>query len=177
MTDSVPPSPQVSPDGKWIAYQSNETGRAEIYVKSFPEGPGKWQVSTDGGLWPRWRGDGKELYFVAAPNVMAADIQVTGGSVQPGVPRSLFTLTADPSLTAGQPVGYLRYAVAPDGQRFLIPVPMTAGTAAPASGGTADALMVAADSVAGSSPADVNGAVTVVLNWLSMIEGAEKPKR
>ena len=56
--------PQVSPDGKWLAYQSNETGRTEIYIKPFPEGPGKWQVSTDGGKFPRWRGDGKELYFV-----------------------------------------------------------------------------------------------------------------
>ena len=54
---------QVSPDGKWLAYQSNETGRAEIYIKPFPEGPGKWQVSTDGGIWPRWRRDGKGLYL------------------------------------------------------------------------------------------------------------------
>ena len=55
--------PQVSPDGKWLAYQSNETGRPEIYIKPFPDGPGKWQVSIDGGQLPRWRGDGKRTVF------------------------------------------------------------------------------------------------------------------
>ena len=78
---------QVSPDGKWLAYQSNETGRPEIYVKPFPEGPGKWQVSTDGGTFPRWRADGKELYFVFTGNMIAAEIRAAGSSVDPGVPR------------------------------------------------------------------------------------------
>ena len=58
--------PQISPGGKWLAYQSNETGRPEVYVKQFPEGPDKWQVSTDGGQFPRWRRDGKGLCFVLA---------------------------------------------------------------------------------------------------------------
>ena len=53
----------MSPDGKWIAYSSNETGRSEIYIRPFPEGPGKIQVSVNGGVFPRWRRDGKELYF------------------------------------------------------------------------------------------------------------------
>ena len=58
--------PQVSPDGKWIAYTSNETGQNEIYIRTFTEGSGKWQISTNGGVFPRWRHDGKELFFLSA---------------------------------------------------------------------------------------------------------------
>src|SRR6266511_5771657 len=58
-------TPQVSPDGKWIAYSSNETGRSEIYIRPFPQGPAKIQVSVNGGVFPRWRRDGKELYFMS----------------------------------------------------------------------------------------------------------------
>lgn len=66
--------PQLSPDGKWLAYESNETGRFEIYLKPFPEGPGKWQISTDGGTVARWRGDSKELYFLLPPNMVSVEI-------------------------------------------------------------------------------------------------------
>src|SRR5262249_23108790 len=109
-------SPQISPDGKWLAYQSNETGRAEIYDKPFPEGPGKWQVSTDGGQFVRWRGDGKELYFLLAPNMMAAEIKVVGSSIQAGAPKTLFSISTTPSAgVTHQP--YHRFAVTADGQR------------------------------------------------------------
>src|SRR5207247_1141309 len=54
---------QISPDGKWIAYTSNSTGRNEIYVQPFPSGSGRWQISNHGGDWPRWRRDGKELLY------------------------------------------------------------------------------------------------------------------
>src|SRR5262245_63140004 len=78
-------NPQVSSDGKWIAYSSNETGRSEIYIKPFPEGPGKIQVSVNGGVYPRWRRDNKELYFmnlVSLGEMMASDIRVSGASIQ-----------------------------------------------------------------------------------------------
>ena len=61
---------QFSPDGRWIAYASNEPGNLEIYVASFPEVNGKWQVSTAGGQEPRWRHDGKELFFVSPEGKM-----------------------------------------------------------------------------------------------------------
>ena len=102
-------APRVSPDGRWIAYQSNESGRAEIYVQPFP-GTVPWlQVSAEGGFGPQWRGDGRELFF-ENPNeiMMAAPIAVAGGTIQAGTPVSLFPKPEGP------------YAVATDGQRFLV---------------------------------------------------------
>ena len=90
-----------SPDGRWMAYQSNESGREEIYVRAFagPAAPGasasqvggQWQVSTAGGIFPRWRRDGQELYYLA-PNgtLMASPIAVTGVTLAPGAPVALF---------------------------------------------------------------------------------------
>jgi serine/threonine protein kinase len=118
--------PQVSPDGKWIAYTSNETGRQEIYVRPFPEGSGKWQVSTSGGTFPRWRHDGKEIYFLSATSsgkMMAADIHATSAAIQAGVPHALFDSAY---LNFGHSVNYHTYAVSADGQRFLITRPMNA---------------------------------------------------
>src|SRR5262249_14339667 len=83
---------QISPDGKWVAY-NNFAARAEIYVKPFPMGSGQVQVSKDGGAFPRWRGDGKELYFLSRASngqMMAADITVNDSSVQAGAPHALF---------------------------------------------------------------------------------------
>jgi dipeptidyl aminopeptidase/acylaminoacyl peptidase len=171
----------VSPDGKWLTYESDETGRSEIYIKSFPEGPGKWQVSTDGGQWPRWRGDGKELFFVRAPEMMAIDIVISGGSVQPGVPHALYG-TANPNLLSGHPTDYFRYAVTPDGQRFLLPQPPSAvGPDAAAGargggGGLAQTLIAAADADGSASATAGANSVTVVLNWPSIIK-ANKEKR
>jgi tRNA A-37 threonylcarbamoyl transferase component Bud32 len=160
-SQSVEAFPQVSPDSKWLAYQSSETGRAEIYVRPFPDGPGKWQVSTDGGIWPRWRGDGKELFFAQVPNVMAAEIRVTGPSLQAGVPQSLFTLGSDPGLAINHAI-YNRYAVTADGQRFLIP---QAGGGAEGGGGIAEAIATAADQGGGMGAAGI----TVVLNWTQLL--------
>jgi Tol biopolymer transport system component len=162
-------TPQLSPDGKWIAYSSNETGRLEIYIKPFPEGPGKWQISTDGGYWPRWSGDGKELFFILAPNIMAAAIHVAGPSIQAGVPRTLFGLTTPPGPPAssnGQ-VEYFRYAVSADGQRFLVPQQSTG--AAPASGSLAEVLATTADQGGGSAGLASNS-VMVVLNWTQLLK-------
>jgi Tol biopolymer transport system component len=158
--------PQVSPDGKWLAYQSNDTGQAEIYVKPFPDGPGKWQVSTDGGTWPRWRRDGKELYFNLPPNMMAAEIRVTGSSLQPGVPQTLFPPGNNPSI-AGNHNPYLRFAVAADGRNFLLSLPGTGG--ATAAGGVADQIAAAADR-GGTLTAAAPNSVTVVVNWPQVLK-------
>ena len=130
---------QVSEDGKWLAYQSNETGRTEIYVKPFPEGPGKWQVSVDGGTFPRWRRDGKELFFYFTNNLFAADIRVAGASLDPGVPRPLFGFQAQalPRITVLQPL-----CVSADGQRFLL---QPGGGGPSIIGGLADTIATVVD--------------------------------
>ena len=90
-----------SPDGRWVAYHSNESGRPEIYVRPFipPVAAGtgagavgrQWQVSTAGGIFPVWRPDGKELYYLnPAGAMMAAPITVTGSTIEPGAPIVLF---------------------------------------------------------------------------------------
>ena len=117
-----------SPDGRWVAYLSNESGRTEIYVRPFvPPGAagtaagaagGQWQVSTAGGIYPVWRPDGKELYYLnPAGAMMAAPITVTGATLAPGAPVVLF-----PTRIFGGGVDAQQgrqYDVAPDG-RFLI---------------------------------------------------------
>ena len=92
---------QFSPDGRWVAYQSNESGRFEIYVRPFPgpsspggadgRGGGQWQVSTAGGMSPRWGPGGKELDYIAPDGtLMAAPIAVNGANLEPGRPVALF---------------------------------------------------------------------------------------
>jgi len=103
----------VSPDGKWMAYQSNESGRREVYIAAFPGGGAKWQVSSNGGIAAKWRKDGKELFFLdPADNLVAVDV-TSGKAVQLGAPHALF-----------QAVGIQRdfgpYDVTGDGKKFLI---------------------------------------------------------
>jgi hypothetical protein len=108
---------QFSPDGKWVAYNSNETGKWEVYVTSFPEAHGKWQISVGGGEQPRWRGDGKELFYLSSDGHVMATPVSTGASFNAGAPVALFQ--ANPR----QPVSYLdifAYDVTRDGQKFLI---------------------------------------------------------
>jgi eukaryotic-like serine/threonine-protein kinase len=69
---------QISPDGKWVAYASTESGDWEIYATTFPRGVGKWQVSRGGGTEPRWRGDGKELYYIGQSGMLMAATVSTG---------------------------------------------------------------------------------------------------
>jgi hypothetical protein len=121
---------QISPDGRWIAYQSRESGRWEVYIKPFPTGSGKWRVSVDGGHHPRWRGDGSELYFMNWPDepklMLAAEIRAAASSIQVGTPHSLFaTEYIDYHGTVGN---WHAYAVSRDGQRFLIPRINISGT-------------------------------------------------
>jgi Tol biopolymer transport system component len=108
-----------SPDGRWVAYQSNESGRPEIYVQAFPEPSGKWQVSSSGGVEPYWSDDGKQLYYAdLASHVMAVD---AGGSenFEAGVPRPLFQATVQTGLPTRS-----HYVPTRDGQRFLILAPL-----------------------------------------------------
>ena len=119
-----------SPDGHWVAYASDESGRAEIYVRPFPGPGGQWQVSTAGGKDPRWRPDGTALYYIAPDSrLMAAPIASSGTVLQPGLPTALF----QPRIAFGGTVVVgtrQQYDVAPDG-RFLINVNADESTAAP----------------------------------------------
>ncbi len=108
---------QFSPDGRWVAYFSNESGHGEVFVRPFP-GP-RWQISTEGGYGPRWSKSGRELFYRNGDKMMAADVE-TKPTFRPGRPRTLFE-------------GRFRgsYDVAPDGTRFLMikPDPAESGPA------------------------------------------------
>jgi eukaryotic-like serine/threonine-protein kinase len=116
-------APAISPDGRWLAYSSNETGRREIYVRPFPEADrARYQVSTAGGMTPVWNPTGHELFYVdAAENLVSVPL-VAGTSFQTGPPHVLFPL-ADYFTGAYQP----EYEVSRDGQRFLM-IRQEAGT-------------------------------------------------
>jgi eukaryotic-like serine/threonine-protein kinase len=108
---------QFSPDGKRVAYASNESGKWEIYVTSFPGAHGKWQVSNGGGDQPRWRGDGKELFYLAADGKIVAVAVKEGESFNPGASAALFQANPrEPVATSEQ----VMYDVTQDGRRFLI---------------------------------------------------------
>jgi Tol biopolymer transport system component len=112
---------QFSPVGHWIAYQSDETGRYEIYVAPFPGLVGKRQISTSGGQQPRWRADGKEIFYVAPDQkLMAAEVTIKDGEIQTGEVRPLFG-----PLTLG--IGY-QYDLSADGQRILAVTPRSNGS-------------------------------------------------
>jgi Tol biopolymer transport system component len=115
---------RLSPDGRWLAYHSDESGHDEVYVVPYPGPGGKWQVSTAGGSAPQWRADGKELFFHGADqSIMAVDVHA-GATFEMGVPKPLFKT----ALTRGAYAGY-RWAVSRDGQRFLLSTPSGAAAA------------------------------------------------
>jgi len=132
---------QFSPDGKWVAYSSDETGRREVYVREFaPDrvpavGAGKWLVSTAGGDKPRWRHDGRELFYLALDRKMTAVPVKLAPAFEPGIPVPLFDVDV---------TGFVPYDVSADG-RFLINTPIAASATA-------------------SSP------ITVILNWTSLLK-------
>jgi eukaryotic-like serine/threonine-protein kinase len=108
---------QFSPDGHWVSYTSRESGRDEIYVSPFPGPGGKWQVSTNGGEFARWRRDGKEIFFLAPDkNMMAAEVSAKGSKFEIGTVSALFPVNAGAQSTYYQ----CTYDVSADGQRFLI---------------------------------------------------------
>lgn len=139
---------QFSPDGHWITYVSDESGHPEIYVRPFPLAAGggsKWTVSNDGGVTPRWRRDGKELFYLAANDrtVMAADVSYTP-SFKTGVPAPLFNPTMVNIATTSGSNGF-NWDVTADGKRFLV-------------------ITAAALQDTSQSP------ITVVLNWTALMK-------
>jgi eukaryotic-like serine/threonine-protein kinase len=116
-TPSTLKNGHYSPDGKWVAYASNESGKWEVYVTSFPAAQGKWQVSSGGGEQPRWRADGKEFFYLSSDGkVMAAPV-TEGTNFDVGAPVPLFQANPrEASATSEQQF----YDVSRDGQRFLI---------------------------------------------------------
>jgi Tol biopolymer transport system component len=110
----------ISPDGRWFAYHSNETGTFNIFVRSFPDGQQKHQISVDGGQRPAWRADGRELYYLAPNGGLIAVTVRPGAPLQVGTHTRLFTVPFDPSF--GTP-GVMLFDPARDGQRFVMLVP------------------------------------------------------
>ena len=134
---------QVSPDGKWLAYRSNESGMPEVYVTALFAAGGKWPVSSGGGVLPRWRGDSRELFFLNGEDMMAVEIKSTGSTFEPGRPRRLFTSLVP---IAAHPAPQFTYAVAKDGQQFLI------------------------QSLPSGASANLKQAIVVVLNWTAALK-------
>ena len=137
---------RLSPNGRWIAYSSTESGSSEIYVQSFPPawegeeavGRGKWQISTAGGIQAAWRRDGKELFYLEDGKLMAVNVRTDLGVFEAGVPRTLFQ--APPLSRHGR---RNHYVVSADGQRFLF-----------------NALV----------EEQQESSLTVVLNWLEQVQ-------
>jgi serine/threonine protein kinase/Tol biopolymer transport system component len=137
---------QLSPDSRWIAYESDEDGGTKIFVQSFPAAGTRYQVSTNSGRQPKWRGDGKEIFFLTLNGptnqpsgaVMAVEITVTGDTVKPGVPQELFRATFARAARM--------YDVSRDGQRFII-----------------NGNPTSAESERATIP------ITVILNWPSLV--------
>jgi Tol biopolymer transport system component len=121
---------QFSPDGRWVSYASNETGRMEVYVSPFLRGNGKWQISTGGGQEPIWRKDGKELFYLASDGTMMAVPVTTGASFAAGSPVALFQTRRRQPISS---FDLFSYAVSEDGQRFLIATKSDEANAAPLS--------------------------------------------
>jgi serine/threonine protein kinase len=115
---------QFSPDGRFVAYTSNETGRGEIFVAAFPQPGARWQASQSGGREPRWNRNGRELFFVDPQNyIVSLDVELSAGGFQAGAARPLFQWHG----AAGQ----WRYDVSPDGNRFLVATALEKDLASP----------------------------------------------
>jgi Tol biopolymer transport system component len=106
----------VSPDGRWLAYAVDEGPHREVYVTSFPDGNGNWPVSSDGGDNPRWRADGKELFFAANDRLLAVDVTTSANQFAAGPVKELFTMRVPAAVLGTRAT----YAPSPDGQKFLV---------------------------------------------------------
>ena len=114
--------PDFSPDGRWMAYASDESGRLEVYVRAFPGPSGQWQISTGGGREPRWTSAGRELVYRNGQQMLVVDIRTRGDALEAGAPRVLFEGTFEISGADRH------YDVTPDGQRFLMLLPDARGS-------------------------------------------------
>jgi eukaryotic-like serine/threonine-protein kinase len=140
--------PQVSPDGRWLAYTSNEGGTMQVFVQPFPTGSGRWLVSGSGiADFPRWRGDGKELFYltnsISAGAVTSVAVNGSGASFVAGAATALFTPPGQYGGGFGHSGNFFVYAASRDGQRFLMPQPAGGRESAPA--------------------------INVILNWTSLL--------
>jgi Tol biopolymer transport system component len=130
---------QISPNSRWMAYSSNESGSYEVYVRPFPPAPGKWQVSRQGGSQARWRSDGKELFYLSTDRrLISVPVRTDLPAFQAGAPRTLFEGRVS-NVEGSNP--WSQYAVTADGRRFLV-------------------NRVAADAASAS--------VTVIVNWSAL---------
>jgi hypothetical protein len=121
---------QLSPDGRWIVYVSNESGSNEVYGRPFPSGDGKWQISTSGGSEPTWRGDGKELFYLAANQDLMA-VAIKGGAIMNASPPTRLFGTAMSTGLINTSYTRNQYVVTADGQRFLVNQGTTAALTSP----------------------------------------------
>ena len=108
---------QMSPDGRWVAYVSDESGRPEVYVQSFAASGGKWQISTSGGDQPKWRRDGKELFYLSSARRLMSVSVTSGAAFEAGIPVELFEVFLPIKSMTGDRNDYV---VADNGQRFLV---------------------------------------------------------
>ena len=141
---------QVSPNGRWVAYRSDETGRNQVYVQPFPTGSGQWQVSAEQGSFPRWRHDGRELFFSVQASYgmfMATTVKTDSTTFEQTSPVELFN---PDYVNVLHPPTYHAFAVSRDGQRFLIPLTRDDGQKVPPS-------------------------IAVVLNWAADVEKPDAP--
>lgn len=118
---------QFSPDGRWMAYASNESGQPQVYVQAIPARGAKWQISTIGGGQPRWRRDGQELFYLSADQKLMVVPVKTGVAFETGRPQPLFEI--EPVYEASQ--GRFTYQPTADGQRFLVTAPVAGAVTAP----------------------------------------------
>jgi len=110
---------EFSPDGRWVVYSSSETGRYEIYVKPFPSGGGRWQISADGGGEARWASSGKEIIFKLTSRFFSVPVE-TGATFRAGAPRLLFE-TGRPTFNA---TSGSSFTLSRDGKRILLAFPV-----------------------------------------------------
>jgi dipeptidyl aminopeptidase/acylaminoacyl peptidase len=108
---------QISPDGKWVAYASDDSGNWEIYVTSFPAAAGKWQVSRGGGTEPRWRADGRQIFYIGPNGMLTAVTANAESAFVTGTPTPLFQVRGRAPISN---TDVFTYDVAKDGKRFLV---------------------------------------------------------